>query len=105
MTDEICDFCSEPNPTWEFPAENFMANGGLSVGGWAACEKCAELVCNRRWLDLAERSLTCCPDGPFVIEVLGKPDALQIALDGHALFAAYWDGTCIPLVAEDAKAQ
>jgi hypothetical protein len=45
----LCDFCSSPDPTWEYPARSFVAYTagpvtGESVGSWAACEACHRLI-------------------------------------------------------------
>ncbi len=45
----LCDFCSNPCPQWEYPAATFTAYevGGLmgqSVGSWAACWRCHDLI-------------------------------------------------------------
>ncbi len=49
----ICDFCSEPQVRWSYPARDFVDVGlvtptGIlvseSVGAWAACEECHRLI-------------------------------------------------------------
>ena len=47
----ICDFCSDPNVSWQYPARSFVAYivdgiAGQSVGDWAACDACHELIEN-----------------------------------------------------------
>ena len=56
----LCDFCSEPNPTWRYECKDgtpirTLAVAGLSavghydwqsVGDWAACDKCHEIISN-----------------------------------------------------------
>ncbi len=59
----ICDFCSEPNPAWSYPARNFISHaaGGLvaeSIGAWAACETCHELIAADNRAGLTERSVS-----------------------------------------------
>ena len=49
MTDLFCDFCTEPHPTWGYPAKSFELDVGLPVGlvsegGWAACDVCHDLI-------------------------------------------------------------
>jgi hypothetical protein len=58
----ICDFCSEPNVSWRYPAENFVAYVvadvvGQSVGDWAACGICHGLIEAGDRNGLLERSL------------------------------------------------
>ena len=57
----ICDFCSEPDVVWMYPAHNFIGYQGPgivgeSVGGWAACTTCHELIVADNRAGLAERS-------------------------------------------------
>ena len=45
----ICDFCSDPNVGWRYPARSFLAYivggiAGQSVGDWAACAACHDLI-------------------------------------------------------------
>lgn len=45
----ICDFCSNPQVGWRYPAQSFLAYivggiAGQSVGDWAACEACHDLI-------------------------------------------------------------
>ena len=45
----ICDFCSDPNVSWQYPARSFVAYvldgiAGESVGAWAACDVCHDLI-------------------------------------------------------------
>ncbi len=59
----ICDFCSEPNPAWSYPAHNFIghAAGGLvaeSIGAWAACGTCHELIAADNREGLTGRSVS-----------------------------------------------
>jgi hypothetical protein len=62
MPKSICDFCSNPNVTWVYPARTFAAyvfEGivGESVGDWAACPICHGLIESGRHAQLTERSL------------------------------------------------
>lgn len=61
-TDMICDFCSAQNPAWQYPALTFLAYcishiGGESVGDWAACDACHQLIEAEDRRGLAQRSL------------------------------------------------
>ena len=45
----LCDFCSAPDAVWRHPARSFIgyvAAGvvGESVGDWAACQECHQLI-------------------------------------------------------------
>src|SRR5207237_7198571 len=60
-----CDFCSAPDPTWAFPAEDFtmpMREFGVdapdwgSREGWAACDACHDLVATNEREALARRA-------------------------------------------------
>lgn len=62
----ICDFCSEPHPAWGYPAKDFVGYevGGLvgeSVGGWAACNACHDLIEAGDRAALARRTLAALP--------------------------------------------
>lgn len=58
---EVCDFCSTPNPTYAFEADDVTQTvegvDMVSVGGWAACSRCAMLVKANDRESLMERSL------------------------------------------------
>lgn len=59
----ICDFCLEPHPMWDFPCapmQPVIASSDtaiVSVGDWAACNTCKELVVSDDYVDLVERIL------------------------------------------------
>ena len=62
MKELLCDFCSEPSPTWCYPAETFIAMevgpvASASDGGWAACEECHRLIETDDRQGLADRSV------------------------------------------------
>jgi hypothetical protein len=62
MPKPICDFCSSPDVAFVYPARTFAAyvfDGivGESVGDWAACPTCHELIESDRQTELIERSL------------------------------------------------
>lgn len=62
MTSCICDFCSEPHVAWRYPACTFAAYVtagiiGESVGDWAACPTCHQLIETGCRVELTERSL------------------------------------------------
>jgi hypothetical protein len=56
---EMCDFCSERPTTQIYACKNFLVPRTQtavfqreSVGAWAACRACAELVDGERWSEL-----------------------------------------------------
>lgn len=58
----ICDFCSEPDVAWCYPAQSFLAYAiagvvGQSMGDWAACTTCHALIEADDRTGLSERSL------------------------------------------------
>ena len=58
----LCDFCSAPDPEWRHPARSFVgyvAAGvvGESVGDWAACQECHQLIVSGERVRLTERSV------------------------------------------------
>lgn len=62
---ESCDFCSVQPTTQIYPCKNFVIPRNKtsvfrheSIGAWAACSKCAELIDGRRWAELTDRSFT-----------------------------------------------
>lgn len=57
----ICDFCSEPNVAWSYPARNFIGLAvanvmAESIGAWAACPECHALIEAGDREGLAQRS-------------------------------------------------
>lgn len=57
-----CDFCSEPNPKWDYPAHSIEMPDlppdirALSVQHWAACDACSALIEAGDRAGLAKRS-------------------------------------------------
>lgn len=39
-----CDFCSSTNVKWSYPAKSFPIGYGRSIGNWAACDFCYNLI-------------------------------------------------------------
>ena len=61
---ESCDFCSEQPTTQIYTCKNFViprtqtsAFQHESIGGWAACMKCVELIDAGRWAELTDRAV------------------------------------------------
>lgn len=65
--DGRCDFCFMRNPRWVLPVHSFsyeemntlvgMPMDYGSMGSWAACDGCAELLNNNAWPMLARRAI------------------------------------------------
>jgi hypothetical protein len=57
MPQKVCDFCSMPSVSWQYPARSFDAMRGVcrSIGGWYACETCHDLIEGENWTTLADR--------------------------------------------------
>ena len=102
MSTSMCDFCSEPNVVWRYPAQNFVAYAvagvvGQSVGDWAACTVCHALIENGDRSGLSERSLR---------RLLEKnPDMRQDEAEVqeqlrvlHQMFFAHQTGAPLPVV-------
>jgi hypothetical protein len=58
----LCDFCSAPDAAWRYPARSFIgyiAGGvvGESVGDWAACHECHQLIVSDNRVRLTETSV------------------------------------------------
>ena len=58
----LCDFCSAPDAVWRHPARDFIGyvvSGvvGQSVGDWAACKGCHELIVADDRVRLTETSV------------------------------------------------
>ena len=98
----ICDFCPEPNPAWSYPADNFIGHavGGIvaeSIGAWAACEVCHELIAADNRTGLTGRSVSTLlakqPDLDFArTEVAGELREL------HARFFLNRAGDPVPIL-------
>jgi hypothetical protein len=58
----ICDFCSGSDVKWRYPAKTFLSYitdsvAGESLGDWAACTKCHDLIERDDRAGLASRSI------------------------------------------------
>lgn len=63
LSRDVCDFCSEPHPAWIEDANTFNVAPdvpelprSVSVGGWASCDVCHELILKDRWIALEDRA-------------------------------------------------
>ena len=59
VTSPICDFCGDGWPSWDYDCHDFVARlpDLASMGGWAACDACSELIEADDWDAVLERSL------------------------------------------------
>ena len=105
-TDLICDFCSAPAPAWRYPARTFLAYcvanvAGESVGDWAACDACHQLIEAEDRQGLAQRSL----DEMILKHPEARPAAAALYEDLaglHDQFFAHRIGTAVPINANAA---
>jgi hypothetical protein len=66
-----CDFCNADFPSWQLPCETFINPvGEMSVGAWAACDTCGDLISRNRWDTLLRRA------AKFAAERNGLPEWL-----------------------------
>lgn len=104
MTDLKCDFCSRTLANWRYPASDFVVPvtgslGGGSLGDWAACHACRELIEAGDREGLAERSIrTLIEIHP---EVAGLRRELKEQIAG--LQARFFQARIGPAVAERAR--
>lgn len=55
---ELCDFCTTNQSPWVLPVKSFAVYpGGESLGDWAACQECAELINADDWDGLTRRAI------------------------------------------------
>jgi hypothetical protein len=102
MATALCDFCSEPSVVFRYPAQNFIAYvaagvAGESVGDWAACKICHELIQAGDRAGLSERSVrTLLEKHP---EMQNAEAELRAQLtDFHRRFFANRAGAPVPVV-------
>jgi len=95
----LCDFCSQPevhavHTCQDFVHEKFKTEFGClnseSIGSWAACRACDELIQAEQWERLLDRSV-----GRFV-ELFGfEAPGLRQHIDGiHRLFRQFRKQPC-----------
>ena len=60
---EVCDFCTSHPIFKSYSCRNFLVPWSKhwvfqheSVGGWAACRKCADLIDAEKWSELSDRA-------------------------------------------------
>ena len=88
---EVCDFCTGPDPTWEYPCQDFQSSPfATSLGSWAACEACALLIEAGDWDELRDRALAGAPKIPSIAP--DDPRSLTIMAEIHQEFRANRNG-------------
>jgi hypothetical protein len=94
----ICDFCSDPYPTWSFGCASYQVSvlKVRSEGPWLACESCAILIRGEGWRKLAERGCLT-PNGRMMVGIIGKADATLQVEQLHAGFRTHATGESHPL--------
>ena len=81
----VCDFCAAPEPMWTYPATTFVMEHGLggfdgstSIGSWAACDTCHELIEADDYPALSERGTASQVQGlPSFIQVIVKAKVIE----------------------------
>jgi hypothetical protein len=86
----VCDFCSSKEPAWEYSAEDFLdgEDTGVvqkSVGGWLACDACANRIEKKDWRGLAERGMDT-PAAQLLEMVAGREEAIAEMMRFQAKF-------------------
>jgi hypothetical protein len=102
MATALCDFCSEPSVIFRYPAQSFVAYvaagiAGESVGDWAACAICHQLIQAGDRAALSERSLRTLIEKHPEMQDAEAELRMQIA-DFHRMFFANQAGAAVPIV-------
>jgi hypothetical protein len=92
ITTPICDFCSDPNPIWNYPCATYELDlHGVRTEvqeGWLACESCARHIEEGQWALLARRGLLT-PTAKLLADLMGQKQALNAVFDLHRGFRNY----------------
>jgi hypothetical protein len=94
-----CDFDSDPNPVWVYPARDFMMQPDhRSLGGWLACEGCADYIERDDYDGLIDRALDAYnklhgPKDPSFFSVYGA-----LLVEMYATFRDMREGPRLPWV-------
>jgi hypothetical protein len=102
VSSSICDFCSGPHVAWRYPAESFVAYivagvVGQSVGDWAACSICHDLIEAGDRRRLLERSLQTLIEKNPEMQPAEAELRCHIA-QFHRMFYASQTGRALPVV-------
>jgi hypothetical protein len=89
----VCDFCGSPSPQWEYSALDFVDGAETplpqkSIGGWLACDRCAQCIQQNDWHGLAERGLLN-PAAKLLITAAGRDQARSMIQEFHSKFRRY----------------
>jgi hypothetical protein len=95
---EGCDFCTSPEIKWQYMAADFSSSQVSwweSIGAWAACAPCSDLIEASKWDELADRCLhefTIRRGSPVKYKSLER----ELLLNIHRDFAAARIGDRVP---------
>lgn len=100
----ICDFCSAPNPRWEFQIEGGHRIGEDHIGDreissmdadgrWAACDMCKYFIVHRQTGKLARRSARSYMKLYPIIPESELPNIVARIRQAHNFFFVLWDGS------------
>ena len=87
MKEPKCDFCGASEVAWAYPAKSFVYDEiSGSLGAWAACSECSDLIEAENHHALAKRSLD--NAGPWVAQLTygDYEDLLKGVKDVHNQF-------------------
>lgn len=104
MSTAICDFCSDPNVEFAYPARDFnrpvaatpqMSVSLSSTGGWAACRPCHDLIEATDREGLYRRSFERFGPSPLPAAIIGQ--SIRRVQD---VFWSQRDGAAVPATPE-----
>lgn len=100
MPESKCDFCSEPNPGWCYPAQTFQGptigkDLYVSVAEWGACDTCHDLIEANDREALVDRFLV-----RWEAKNGQRPDHDDLRALVLALHGQFWDNRTGPAVHE-----
>jgi hypothetical protein len=104
MADPVCDFCSDPNPTWDYPARTFETAPlpcgiPVSLGHWAACDVCHALIEQNDREGIIRRTVTSFYEKyPEFKELLDTPEFESQTALLHNQFFHYRSGPAVSMV-------
>ncbi len=81
----VCDFCFSTTVKWVYTAETFIVEkyNYRSVGDWATCNKCAELIDKNDREGLEQRSIQFVPE--MLLKIFGSFEDFV-----HLLHSGFW---------------
>lgn len=64
LTSPVCDYCGDLGPCWDYDCHQFDIEeiGFGSLGEWAACSQCSELIEAGDYDGLLERTVSASPE-------------------------------------------